>query len=137
MEPYEGWWGEVEHNLTRAELTPIQNPATALAALLSGDVDYINPVPIQDVARLKENPDVQVIQGIEARVIMLGFPHAADALKSSSETTEANPFADPRVRPAVAHAMAPGGAKREVGDSPVIRLAKPTEARAEVPRARR
>ncbi|MEM9577620.1 MAG: ABC transporter substrate-binding protein [Pseudomonadota bacterium] len=105
LEPFEGWWGEAEHNLTRAELTPIQNPATALAALLSGDVDYINPVPIQDVARLKENPNVKVIQGIEARVIMLGFPHEADALKYSSDVTDANPFSDARVRQAVAHAV--------------------------------
>ena len=105
LEPFDGWWGEVEHNITRAELTPIQNPATALAALLSGDVDFINPVPIQDVARLAENPDVKVIQGIEARVIMLGFPHEAAALKFSSETTDANPFADVRVRQAVAHAI--------------------------------
>ncbi|MEN8683860.1 ABC transporter substrate-binding protein [Marivita sp.] len=105
LEPFEGWWGEAEHNITRAELTPIQNPATALAALLSGDVDFINPVPIQDVARLAENPDVDVIQGIEARVIMLGFPHEAEALKYSSETTDANPFSDVRVRQAVAHAV--------------------------------
>ncbi|MEM7520183.1 MAG: ABC transporter substrate-binding protein [Pseudomonadota bacterium] len=102
--PHVGWWGEVEHNITRSELTPIQNPATALAALLSGDVDFINPVPIQDVARLSGNPDVQVIEGIEARVIMLGFPHEADALKYSEETTE-NPFADVRVRQAAAHAI--------------------------------
>ncbi|SEW40452.1 peptide/nickel transport system substrate-binding protein [Cognatiyoonia koreensis] len=105
LEPYAGWWGDAEHNITRAELTPIQNPATALAALLSGDVDFINPVPVQDVARLQSDPDVQVIQGIEARVIMLGFPHQADALKYSSETTDANPFADVRVRRAVAHAV--------------------------------
>ncbi|MFK7876204.1 MAG: ABC transporter substrate-binding protein [Paracoccaceae bacterium] len=105
LEPHAGWWGTVEHNITRATLTPIGNPATALAALLSGDVDFINPVPIQDVARLQGNADVQVIQGIEARVIMLGFPHEADALKYSSETTDANPFADVRVRQAVAHAV--------------------------------
>ena len=105
LEPHDGWWGEAEHNITRAELTPIQNPATALAALLSGDVDFINPVPIQDVARLQGNADVKVIQGIEARVIMLGFPHEAGALKYSAETTDANPFADVRVRQAVAHAI--------------------------------
>ncbi len=105
LEPNAGWWGEVEHNITKATLTPIGNPATALAALLSGDVDFINPVPIQDVARLDGNPDVKVIQGIEARVIMLGFPHEADALKYSAETTDANPFADARVREAVASAI--------------------------------
>lgn len=105
LEPFGGWWDEAEHNITRAELTPIQNPATAVAALLSGDVDFINPVPIQDTARLAANDQVKVIQGIEARVIMLGFPHEAEALKYSAETTGANPFADPRVRQAVAHAV--------------------------------
>ena len=105
LEPFDGWWGEVEHNITRATVTPIQNPATALAALLSGDVDFINPVPIQDVARLQSNADVNVIQGIEARVIMMGFPHEAEALKYSAETTDANPFADVRVRQAVAQAI--------------------------------
>ena len=105
LEPHGGWWGEVEHNITKATVQPIQNPATALAALLSGDVDFINPVPIQDVARLQSNSDVKVIQGIEARVIMLGFPHEAEALKYSEETTDANPFADVRVRQAIAHAV--------------------------------
>ncbi|MFK7837602.1 MAG: ABC transporter substrate-binding protein [Sulfitobacter sp.] len=105
LEPNAGWWDEAEHNITRAELTPIQNPATAVAALLSGDVDFINPVPIQDTERLKASADVNVIQGIEARVIMLGFPHEADALKYSAETSDKNPFADVRVRQAVAHAV--------------------------------
>lgn len=105
LEPFEGWWDTAEHNITRAELTPIQNPATAVAALLSGDIDFINPVPIQDTARLASNDQVKVIQGIEARVIMLGFPHEASALKYSSDSPDANPFADPRVRKAVAHAV--------------------------------
>jgi peptide/nickel transport system substrate-binding protein len=105
LEPFEGWWGTPEHNITRAELTPIQNPATAVAALLAGDIDLINPVPIQDAARLAQDPQVKVIQGIEARVIMLGFPHEAESLKYSSETQGANPFADARVRQAVAHAV--------------------------------
>ena len=105
LEPFAGWWDTATHNITRAELTPIQNSATAVAALLSGDVDFINPVPIQDTERLKQNPDLKVIQGIEARVIMLGFPHKAAALKYSAETSDANPFADVRVRRAVAHAI--------------------------------
>jgi len=105
LEPHTGWWDTAEHNITRAELTPIQNPATAVAALLSGDVDFINPVPIQDTARLSQHPDVKVIQGIEARVIMLGFPHEAATLKYSNETSDKNPFADLRVRQAVSHAI--------------------------------
>ena len=103
LEPYENWWGDVEHNLTRVEMTPIQNSATALAALLSGDVDFINPVPIQDIARLEGNPDVQVIQGIEARVIMLGFDQQEGAAESGQGA--ADMFLDPQAREAVAKAI--------------------------------
>ncbi|MEM9973706.1 MAG: ABC transporter substrate-binding protein [Pseudomonadota bacterium] len=103
--PFEGWWGEVEHNITRAEFTPIQNPATAVAALLSGDVDMINPVPIQDAERLSQTDGVKVIQGIEARVIMLGFPHQAEELKYTDDAGQPNPFLDVRVRQAVAQAV--------------------------------
>ena len=104
LEPFAGWWGEVEHNLTRAEFTPIQNSATAVAALLSGDVDMINPVPIQDAARLDGRDGVSVIRGIEARVIMLGFAHRAETLKFG-DAGAPNPFRDVRVRAAVAHAV--------------------------------
>ncbi|QJF53352.1 ABC transporter substrate-binding protein [Roseobacter ponti] len=105
LEPFDGWWDSREHNLTRAEFTPIQNPATAVAALLSGDISFINPVPVQDAARLAANPDVNVIRGTEARVIMLGFAHAAPVLKYSDDVTDANPFADARVREAVARSI--------------------------------
>ncbi len=105
LEPFDGWWGEVEHNVTRAEFTPIQNPATAVAALLSGDVDMINPVPIQDTARLSQQDSVTVIQGIEARVIMLSFAHDHEALKYGANAGDPNPFRDARVREAVGKAV--------------------------------
>lgn len=100
--PFEGWWGEAGHNITRAVFTPIQNPATAVAALISGDVDMINPVPVQDAERLDAQDGVKVIRGIEARVMMLGMEHAGETLNQSDA---ANPFADARVRQAVAHAI--------------------------------
>lgn len=105
LAPFDGWWGQPEHNITEAVFTPIQNPATAVAALLSGDVDFINPVPIQDAARLEGRDDVKVIRGIEARVIMLGFPHAAETLKYGADEGKPNPFLDERVRAAVAHSI--------------------------------
>ena len=105
LEPFDGWWGEAAHNITRAEFTPVQNAATAVAALLSGEVDMINPVPIQDVGRIEARDGVRVLQGIEARVIMLGFAHGADALKYGGNAGAPNPFRDVRVRRAVAHAV--------------------------------
>ena len=105
LEPHEGWWGTPRHNITRAIFTPIQNPATAVAALLSGDVDLINPVPIQDAERLEQAEGVKVIRGIESRVIMLGFAQEAETLRFGADAGMDNPFRDPRVRRAVAHAV--------------------------------
>lgn len=105
LEPFENWWGEAEHNITRAEFTPIQNSATAVAALLSGEIDLINPAPVQDVDRLNARDGVEVIQGIEARVIMLGFAHEAETLVAGADAGAPNPFRDARVRAAVAHAV--------------------------------
>ena len=103
--PFDGWWGDVEHNITEAVFTPIQNSATAVAALLSGDVDLINPVPVQDAGRLDEADGVGVLRGIEARVIMLGFAHDHEVLYGGANAGEPNPFSDPLVRQAVAQAV--------------------------------
>ena len=101
LEAFEGWWDEDRGNVTEAVYTPIDNAATQVAALLSGELDLIEPVPVQDAARLDSAPDVQVIRGIEARVIMIGFPHDAETLVGGGE----NVFADPAVRLAVAQAI--------------------------------
>ncbi|NSX53394.1 ABC transporter substrate-binding protein [Parasulfitobacter algicola] len=105
LEPFDNWWGEPEHNITRAVFSPIPNSATAVAALLSGEVEMINPIPVQDAERAAARDGVKVIQGIEARVIMLGFPHDHEALKFGDNAGDPNPFADLRVRQAVAHAV--------------------------------
>ena len=103
--PFNNWWEQASHNITKATFTPIKNPATAVAALLSGDIDLINPVPIQDAARLSSNDDIKVIKGIEARVIMFGFGHQAKTLQFSEDAGKPNPFQDVRVREAVARAI--------------------------------
>ena len=43
------WWRKPEHNLKEIVFTPIGSDATRVAALLSGEVDVIEPVPIQDI----------------------------------------------------------------------------------------
>ncbi|MGR3540437.1 MAG: ABC transporter substrate-binding protein [Hasllibacter sp.] len=102
LEAFDGWWGEDRGNVTTAVFQPVQNSATAVAGLLSGELDLIEPVPVQDAQRVDDNPGTDVVRGIEARVIMLGFPHDRADLYGGGE---GNPFADPRVRRAVAHAI--------------------------------
>ena len=92
-------------NLSEAIFNPIENAPTALAALLSGEVDMLQTVPVRDVERLRQTDGVSTFEGIETRVIMLGFGHAKDALSYSQDVEGENPFQDVRVRRAVAHAI--------------------------------
>lgn len=103
--PNPNWWGEVEHNVTEGIFTPIGNPATGLAALLSGEIDFIQPIPLQDAVQVEERDGYKVLEGEETRVIMFGFGHEHDTLLYSSDVTDANPFSDVRVRQAAAHAI--------------------------------
>lgn len=103
--PNDTWWDEVNHNITEATFTPIGNAATGLAALLSGDIDFIQPIPLQDAAQVEQRDGFKVLEGEETRVIMFGFGHEHDALLYSADVTDANPFQDARVRLAAAHAI--------------------------------
>ncbi len=105
LTPHDGWWDEAGHNVTEATFTPIGNAATGLAALLSGEIDFIQPIPLQDVAQVESRDGFKVLEGEETRVIMFGFGHEHETLLYSSDVTDANPFSDPRVRLAAAHAI--------------------------------
>jgi peptide/nickel transport system substrate-binding protein len=93
------WWGKVEHNVDEAIFTTIANDATRVAALLSGDVDWIDPVPLQDVQRINASGVAEVMQGPELRTIFLGFDQMRPELKYSNVKGK-NPFKDLRVRQA-------------------------------------
>jgi peptide/nickel transport system substrate-binding protein len=97
--PNKNWWGKPEHNFDEVIFTTISNDATRVAALLSGDVDFADPVPLQDVARVKASGSTDVLQGPELRTIFLGFDQYRDELKYSSVKGK-NPFKDVRVRKA-------------------------------------
>jgi peptide/nickel transport system substrate-binding protein len=105
LTPFAGWWDEAGHNVTEAVFTPISNPSTGLAALLSGEIDFIEPIPLQDVGQVEGREGFKVIEGLETRVIMFGFGHEHDKLLYSQDVTDANPFTDPKVRLAAAHAI--------------------------------
>lgn len=93
------WWGKKEHNLDEIVFTPIPNDATRVAALLSGEVDVIEPVPVQDIARVNSSNTAKVLAGPELRTIFLGFDQIRDELLESNVKGK-NPFKDVRVRQA-------------------------------------
>jgi peptide/nickel transport system substrate-binding protein len=93
------WWDTPKHNLTRIEFSPIGSDATRIAALLSGELDFITPAPLQDIDRINAADGVSVIEGPELRTIMLGFNYN-DTLHNSN-LTDANPLQDLRVRQAL------------------------------------
>jgi peptide/nickel transport system substrate-binding protein len=102
--PFDGWWDTPTHNLTEVVLTPISTDATRVSALLSGEVDMMYPVPVQDIDRINGNAGTSVLVGPELRTIYLGFDQDRDELVYS-DVTGANPFKDVRVRQAFYHAI--------------------------------
>ncbi len=98
------WNKNIASNVTRVEFTPIKQAATRVAALLSGQIDLVYPVPVQDWKRLNDAPGVKALAGPEARTIFLGMDQDRDELLFSSVKGK-NPFKDVRVRKAFAHAI--------------------------------
>jgi peptide/nickel transport system substrate-binding protein len=102
--PNPNWWGKVEHNLDEVVFQTIKSDATRVAALLSGDIDMMDPVPVQDVERVKASPNATVLTGPELRTIFLNLDSFRDELLYSSVKGK-NPFKDMRVRKAVYQAI--------------------------------
>ena len=98
------YWGKVESNLDEAIFTTIGNDATRVAALLSGEVDWIEPVPLQDVQRVQASANAVAMTGPELRTIFLGMDQTSDELKYSNVKGK-NPFKDVRVREAFHRAI--------------------------------
>jgi peptide/nickel transport system substrate-binding protein len=99
-----GYWGKIEGNVQEVVFTPIGNASTRVAALLSGEIDMMEPVPVQDVARIQASPNLKVMQGPELRTIFLGMDQSRNELLSSSVKGK-NPFKDKRVRQAFYQAI--------------------------------
>jgi peptide/nickel transport system substrate-binding protein len=102
------WWGikegRYQSNIETIDYRPISNAATRMAALKSGELDFVLDPPVQDISRLKEDPSLRVWEGGEVRVIYLGFDQARTELLYS-DVKGRNPFKDKRVRKALYQAI--------------------------------
>jgi peptide/nickel transport system substrate-binding protein len=107
------YWGKIDGNVQEVIFTPIGNDATRVAALISGEVDVMEPVPLQDVERINASPNTQVIVGPELRTIFLGMDQKRDELLFSNVKGK-NPFKDKRVRQAFYQAIDIQGIQRTV-----------------------
>lgn len=107
------YWGKIEGNAQEIIFTPIANPATRVAALVSGEIDVMEPVPVQDIARINASPNARVIAGPELRTIFLGMDQKRDELLYSNVKGK-NPFKDKRVRQAFYQAIDIVGIQRTV-----------------------
>lgn len=107
------YWGKIEGNASEVIFTPIGSAATRVAALLSGEVDVMEPVPVQDVARVNASPGTRAVTGPELRTIFLGMDQKRDELLYSSVKGK-NPFKDKRVRQAFYQAIDIDGIQKTV-----------------------
>ncbi len=108
LERNDAYWG-TKPVWQRVTIRPIPNAASRLAALLAGDVDFIEDVPSTDIKSLKDNPKVTLAQAVSNRVIFLHMdtnrtdtPFAFD---KSGKPLPKNPLLDLRVRQAMSKAI--------------------------------
>jgi peptide/nickel transport system substrate-binding protein len=111
------WWGikegMFEGNVDAIEYRPIANQATRMAALRSGELDFVLDPSVQDVPSMKKDPALKVWEGSEFRFVMIGFDQARDQLLYS-DVKGKNPFKDRRVRLALYQAVDIGALKSQV-----------------------
>ncbi len=70
FERFAGYWDKKSPgNVDKIILTPIKEDATRVAALLSGDVDFISPVPPQDFPRIKKDKKIHLVTCSGGRII--------------------------------------------------------------------
>jgi peptide/nickel transport system substrate-binding protein len=95
FEKFSGYWDKASPgNVDKIILTPIKNDATRVAALLSGDVDFIMPVPPQDMDRIDRSDTAKLVTMTGSRII---------TLQLNQERVAA--FKNVKVRQAIVHAI--------------------------------
>lgn len=106
MRRNEDYWGRYETPLDIGEIVyrPIPDARARVEALLSGEVDFLQDVPVGQLARLTDARDIRLNTSPENRSVFLGLDVGSPELRSS-DVRGRNPFADRRVREALSLAI--------------------------------
>ncbi len=99
----DAWWGG-KPEWSRVILRFVTGDAPRVAALLAGDVEFIERPPIQDLERIKSG-GFGVVQALSSRIMYLHFDYLADVPAGVTGTDGKNPFRDRRVRLAISKAI--------------------------------
>lgn len=78
------YWGKNDTNVTEVIYSPIKSEATRVAALLSGEIDFVLDPSPQDLGRLRQSGNLKVIDGVENRTIFFGMDQFRDELPGSN-----------------------------------------------------
>ncbi|WP_169544477.1 ABC transporter substrate-binding protein [Sneathiella aquimaris] len=101
---FDGYWDKKSPgNVTEIIMTPIKEGPTRVAALLSGDVDFIAPVPPTDLDRIEKNADTNLVTMGGTRIITFQLNQERVAH-----------FKDKRVRQAIVHAINNDGIVKKI-----------------------
>lgn len=88
------WDTASKGNVSKIVFTPIKEAPTRVAALLSGDVDFIAPVPPTDLDRVRENAGTELITMSGTRIITFQM-----------DQNRKQELKNPKVRQAIVHAI--------------------------------
>lgn len=102
---FDGWWGPKQPWET-VTLRLLSNPAARSAALLSGDVGVIESPSVNDLPKLRGEPQVTVssVAGIRCMYLAPDFSREGESpfvLGNNGQPLPENPFRDRRVREAL------------------------------------
>mgnify|MGYP001160042140 FL=1 len=104
----DGYWGNVV-DWNEVDIKPISDGTTRTAALIAGDVDFIERVPSSDLPTVEKRNGLKVFKSVSNRLLYLTLHMTEKPMRpyvtDKSGNAIASPFMDIRVRQAVSFAI--------------------------------